>query len=197
MDERLLNAEAIVFDVGNVLLGFDTDIVVQLLPESIRHPLEEAMFGPQHLWVPFDLGMESNDVIAQRIADAAGLPKEKEHVLHLLHHFPDTMTPLPLSGMLDDLRRLGKRLYALTNYPEPSFTITTRHFPFLLTKLNGAVVSAREKMAKPDPAFFRLIRDRYQLCPEKTLFIDDLSANVNAAAQEGFRTWHYDGEDKL
>ena len=197
MDERLLRADAIVFDVGNVLLGFDISKVTLLIPPEIRFPLTDAMFGDRNMWSAFDVGLESNESIAARIAAAAGLPEDKDTVLRVLSRFPEIMSPLPLSDLLDDLRARGKRLYALTNYPEPSFTYTVERFPFLKDKLNGAVVSAREKLVKPDPAIFRLLIDRYQIQPEKSLFIDDLAANVAAAEQVGFRGWHYAGNDTL
>ncbi len=197
MDARLTQAEAIVFDVGNVLLSFDPAAVCGLLPENLRESLPEWLFGAPFMWAPFDQGLESNEALAQKVEDASGLPGAKDAVLYLLRHFPETMHPLPLYGCLDALSAMGKRLYALTNYCEPSFTITCERFPLLKDRLLGAVVSHREKLVKPDPAFFRLLRDRYHLIPEKTLFIDDVRANVDAAAREGFRIWHYAGEDRL
>lgn len=193
MDQRLLDADTIVFDIGNVLLGFNAEKIAPLLPEADREPLLEAMFGPPQLWGQFDLGADSNETIARRIADAAHLPGREKEVLDLLHHFPEVMDPLPLYGLLPELRKMGKRLYALSNYPEPSFSLTALRFPFLTECLDGAVVSSREKKVKPDPEFFRLLCGRYSLVPEKCLFIDDLKANVDAAAREGFRTWHYTG----
>lgn len=195
MDERLLKAEAIVFDVGNVLLSFDRDRMMALLPEDKRAPMMKAMFGTPCLWPLFDLGAETNEEIARKIGAAAGIPQAKEMALYLVEHFPETMAPLPLAGQLDALRAMGKRLYALTNYPEPSFTITCRRFPFLTEKLDGAVVSAREKLVKPDPAIFRLIAQRYALDPEKSLFIDDIVENTLGAREVGFHTWHYTEKD--
>lgn len=197
MDERLQNAEVIVFDVGNVLLRFDPEIVVRLLPDETRRPLTEAMFGPKHLWSAFDLGKESNEEIARRIAREAGLDGAWDQVMHVLLHFPEVLHPLPLARCLDELKAQGKRLFALTNYPEPSFSETCRLFPFLTEKLEGAVVSAREKLVKPDPAIFQLLTERYRLSPRDTLFIDDARANVEAAASLGFQIWHYAGDDRL
>lgn len=197
MDQRLLDADSIVFDIGNVLLRFDEKIVIHLLPDATRERLEKAMFGPGHLWSQFDLAAESNEAVAHRIACAAGLPGEEAAVLHVLYHFHEVLSPMPLADQLDALIARGKRLYALTNYPEPSFSLTCERFPFLTEKLRGVVVSAREKIVKPDPAIFRLIRDRYGLIPERTLFIDDALPNVEAARREGFRVWHYAGEDVL
>lgn len=197
MDERLLQAEAIVFDIGNVLLEFDLKKVALLVPEAMRAAMIEAMFGPRHLWSPFDLGIESNLLIAQRIAQGAGFLGCEDVVLHALHHFHETMNPLPLAGMLGALRQQGKKLYGLTNYPEPSYTFTAQQFPFLENALDGVVVSAREKLVKPDPAIFHLIRERYSLIPERTLFIDDTLENVESARREGFQVWHYHGDDRL
>ena len=197
MDERLLKAENIVFDVGNVLLSFQGEKVGRLLKKEIRDKLVPVMFGERHLWGEFDKGRESNEDIARRIAREGGEPGAVEDVLHTLYHFPEIMTPLPLYHMLDELRGLGKRLYALTNYPEPSFTFTCERFPSLVDKMDGAVVSAREKVVKPDPAIFRLLMERYRLIPERSLFIDDTPANVEAAAQLGFQTWLYAEEDRI
>lgn len=197
MDQRLKKAEIIVFDVGNVLLSFDPDLVCSLLPAQHREKLPELLFGPLQMWAPFDAGLESNEELARRVEERSGLTGAADSVLYLLHHFPETMRPLPLYGMLGELKSQGKRLYALTNYCEPSFTITCRRFPFLADKLDGAAVSHREKKVKPDPAFFRVLMDRYQIDPAKALFIDDVQANVDAAAALGFAVWRYAGDDRL
>lgn len=196
MDERLLQAEAVVFDVGNVLLHFDPEKACSLLAEDIRAPLQDAMFGPGYPWGAFDMGRESNETIAKRIAANAGLPHHWEAVIYILHHFHETMHALPMAGLIPSLKAMGKRLYALTNYPEPSFTLTCNAFPFF-ARLDGCIVSAREKLGKPDDEIFQLLIQRYQLNPEKSLFIDDLESNILAARQAGFNTWHYAGEDRI
>ena len=196
MDERLLRAECVVFDVGNVLLSFEPEKVAGLLPEEHRAALNEAMFGPDWRWGAFDLGAETNEEIAQSMADKVGVPGGQEEVLYALYHFPETMRPLPLYGLIPELKKMGKKIYALTNYCEPSFTFTRERFKNL-QMLDGQVVSNREKVVKPDPAIFGLLIERFGIEPEKTLFIDDSLANVQSAAAIGFQTWHYNGEDTL
>ena len=197
MDNRLVTADAIVFDVGNVLLSFDPISVIALLPQQHRAPMMEALFGPLHLWSGFDLGKDSNEAVAQRIAQAAGLPEGRDLALYLLENFPRVMERLPLYGMLRELRTMGKRLYALTNYPEPSFTYTCEVHPELTRQMDGMVVSSREKLTKPDPAIFRLLIGRFHLDPARTLFIDDTAVNTASAAALGFSVWHYAGEDRI
>ncbi len=195
MDERLLKADAVVFDVGMVLLTFEPDRVASLLPAEHRQALKEAMFGPIHRWSEFDLGRKPNEQIAGEIAAAAGVPGGAEMVLEALYRFPETMEPLPLYRCIAPLKALGKKLYALTNYAEPSFTFTKEAFP-ALQELDGEVVSSREKLCKPEQALYRRLIDRYGIDPGRSLYIDDLEANARAGAELGFRVWHYSGPDR-
>ena len=190
MDDRLLNAETIVFDVGNVLLSFEPERVASLLPEKHRSALKEAMFGPVYRWSEFDLGRKPNEQIAGEIAAAAGVSGGAELVLEALRRFPETMEPLPLYACIEPLKKLGKRLYALTNYAEPSFSLTKERFP-ALQALDGETVSSREKLCKPDKEFYRRLMERYGIDPGRSLYIDDAEANIQAGAELGFRVWHY------
>ena len=196
MDERLLHAETIVFDVGNVLLSFDPRKVAQLIPEEHREKMFEAMFGPDYRWGAFDLGAQSNAEIAESIAKAAGVEGGQAMVLNAYDHFPETMVPLPLYGLIEPLKAMGKKLYALTNFGEPAFTASLEAFP-KLSLMDGHIVSAREKLVKPDPKIFRTLVSRFSLVPENVLYIDDALPNAEAAAKEGFRVWHYVGADRL
>ncbi len=196
MEERLLRASAVVFDVGQVLLTFEPEEVARLLPEKHRDALKEAMFGRIHRWSEFDLGRKPNEVIAAEIAAAAGVTGGAGMVLEALHRFPETMKPLPLYDCIGPLKALGKRLYALTNYAEPSFTLTKEAFP-LLKALDGEVVSAREKVCKPEEGIYRILLERYGLDPAGSLYIDDREENVRAGERAGFRVWHYAGRDVL
>ena len=196
LDGRLLGAEAIVFDVGKVLLTFEPEEVAALLPERHRDALKEALFGPVHRWSEFDLGRKPNEQIAAEAAAAAGVPGGERMVLEALYRFPETMRPLPLYRCIAPLKKLGKRLYALTNYAEPSFTLTKEAFP-ALKELDGEVVSSREKTCKPDGEIYRILLARFSLDPARCLYVDDREDNIRAGAGFGFRTWHYAGEDVL
>ena len=190
MDERLLRAGTVVFDVGRVLLTFEPERVASLLPAEHRAALKEAMFGPVHRWSEFDLGVKPNEQIAEEIAAAAGVPGGESMVLEALYRFPETMEPLPLYRCIDGLKCVGKKLYALTNYAEPSFSLTREAFP-AMQALDGEVVPSREKLCKPDKELYRRLIKRYGIDPAESLFIDDREENVRAGAELGFRVWHY------
>jgi len=55
---------------------------------------------------------------------------------------------------------------------------------------DGWVPSFEVHAYKPDAEIFRIARERFELVPERTLFLDDSEANCRAAAALGFRTAH-------
>lgn len=197
MDARLTGVDSVVFDIGGVLLDFNPELIFsRLIPGENGRKLRKALFGPERRWSRFDLGAEPNADIAREAADAAGLPDYAGDIERVLRDFPDQMTRLPMSYAFDELRAAGKKIYLLTNYPEPSFTLSLARFPFL-KNADGFVASAREKVMKPDPAIFALLLDRYSLDADRSLFLDDSAENVAAAARLGFKTWHYHESDGL
>jgi HAD superfamily hydrolase (TIGR01509 family) len=48
-------------------------------------------------------------------------------------------------------------------------------------------------MMKPEPEVFRHLRGRFDLRPEKSVFVDDLAANIESAKQVGLHiVWFKD-----
>ncbi len=60
--------------------------------------------------------------------------------------------------------------------------------------MDGAVVSAEERMMKPDPAVYQLLCDRYGLEPAECLFVDDNADNCEGARVAGMRAVRYTGD---
>jgi len=61
----------------------------------------------------------------------------------------------------------------------------------MLRRFDGHVLSYVEGMLKPDRAIFELTRDRFGLDPSATVYIDDLAQNCASAATVGFRVIHH------
>ena len=190
MDERLINAKAVVFDIGNVLLTFIPTVVCERIPQERRDALYQAMFGPDGHWPEFDVALESNEAICKKIAAQAGNEAWWQDVMDAYLQFHLSMRPLPLSNEITALKAMGKKVYALTNYGEPAFSNAYERFGFL-RRMDGLVVSGREKVVKPDAEIYRRLIERYALIPDETLFIDDSEKNTAAAEALGFRVWHY------
>lgn len=93
-------------------------------------------------------------------------------------------------ALLAELKARGLRLYALTNWSHETFPVARRLFPFL-DQFEGIVVSGEEKLIKPDPAIYQRLLQRYDIEPNRALYIDDAPRNVVAAEALGMHAWHF------
>ncbi|MDR0510721.1 MAG: HAD family phosphatase [Rikenellaceae bacterium] len=103
-----------------------------------------------------------------------------------------------IEGSVEILRSLkGRyRLYGLTNWSAETFPVARAKFGFL-GLFDGIAVSGEEGMIKPDPEFFRLLCSRYNVAPEKSIFIDDNARNVEAANALGFNAIRFTSPEAL
>ena len=103
-----------------------------------------------------------------------------------------------LGGPIEDMVSLFRELraesvqpiYALTNWSAETFPVALERYGFL-HDFDGIVVSGVEKMRKPDPKFYQLALDRYDLQAENVVFIDDNLRNIEAARAMGITGIHH------
>lgn len=179
--------DAVVFDVGNVLVRFvPEDILRRVLPgeEKLWPDMLRKVFRSPY-WVMLDRG-----VLTDEEAAAAMTGQEKhlaEPIRRLLADWRD-LPDVVEEGVatLRQCKAHGKRTYVLSNYNAPAFDFLRGKYDFFRL-FDGEVVSGREKLVKPDAAIYRLLNQRYALTPQRTLFIDDTPANVEAAICQGWQ----------
>lgn len=87
-------------------------------------------------------------------------------------------------------------LYALTNWSAETFPKAIELFDFL-KHFEGIVVSGEEKTRKPFPKIYEIILDRYQIIPEKCVFIDDNLDNIKGAEKFGIHGIHFTSPTQL
>jgi 2-haloacid dehalogenase len=88
--------------------------------------------------------------------------------------------------IVDELHAHGVPQYGLTNMPHEVWPAIRDAWP-VLAGLEGVVVSGTERLAKPDPAIFALVVERFGIDPARTVFVDDVARNAAAAETCGFR----------
>lgn len=86
--------------------------------------------------------------------------------------------------VLTELAGAGVRCLALSNMEPDKYELRRARFGFFGV-LAGCVISGLEGVAKPEPEIFAILLARYGLAAAATVFIDDLAANVDAAAELG------------
>lgn len=94
------------------------------------------------------------------------------------------------------LKHRGIRTAILSNMGDTVLANIEREFDWL-PRFDTLVWSFQHKVAKPDPAIYRLTLNRLGTSPEETLFIDDKLANIDAARALGMATVHFTDVENL
>ena len=189
MDEPDVRVEAVVFDIGGVLLDWDPrHLYEQLIPDEQELDRFLGEICTLEWNGIFDAGTSFDDGCR---ALAEQHPQHEE----LIHAWKrqDDMIRGELAGtraVVDRLHAAGVPLYLLTNMPGDVFEARRARFD-VFSRFDGAVVSGVEGLLKPDPRIFELVLERFALDPTTTLFVDDALRNVEAAAAVGFVTHHF------
>jgi 2-haloacid dehalogenase len=179
--------EAVVFDLGGVLLDWDPRHLYRKLfadQDEMERFLDEVCSPAWH--APHDRGVPA----APSCAELASRHPDLAEPIWAWSSRSEEMIGGVDAGSVEILRAVkesGLPCYALTNMEAETYPVRRDRYPFLRW-FDGTVVSGREGMAKPDPAIFRLLLDRYGLMAETTLMIDDRGENLDAADRLGMQT---------
>jgi 2-haloacid dehalogenase/putative hydrolase of the HAD superfamily len=90
----------------------------------------------------------------------------------------------------------GVPQFGLTNMSIEAWPAVQAMSP-VFALFQDVVVSARERLIKPDPAIYRLAAARAGHAPGQILFVDDNAANIAAARDLGFHVLHFTDPDAL
>ena len=188
-----MTIETVVFDFGQVLVGWDPRRVWadSLTPEQAEALLEEVDFAVVNRQL--DAGASWADL---RPEVEARLGERVQHLDTYLQEYHRSLTgPIPgMSDLVEDVRSAGVRPVGLTNWAAETFHHAPASAPIIGT-IEDVLVSGREGLAKPDPAIFALTADRFGLDPEHTAFLDDSPANVAAARDAQWHAHVFTGAD--
>jgi 2-haloacid dehalogenase len=186
----------IVFDLGGVLIDWNPKYLYRQL---IDDKDEIDTFLTDVCSPEWNIKQDAGRALAEATAERVALFPDKRSLIEAFYDRWEEMLGGEISDTVEILRELkasGEKLYALTNWSGETFPIALRRFDFLHW-FEGTVVSGVEKLAKPDPAIFNLLLNRYELQAEDCLFIDDSKTNIEAATKIGFNTHHFTSADEL
>ena len=175
----------IVIDAGNVLVDLDPDAVLQELSRrcgrEIRLPLPGDL---ENLFFQVYVGKRSWEAVLPAINSALGLSLRIEE----WHALWCRVIKAEVPGMRLVLSELKKDflLVALSNTEKVHWDFALHTFP-IFALLDGWVVSYAEGVAKPDPALYRAVVERYCNGRLPFLYVDDMPENVEAARSLGWQ----------
>ncbi len=182
--------KAVVFDVGEVLFHWDMRALFsQLIEEDAR--LER--FLGEVLTFEFHCRSDAGEEIEHLVAELIARHPEFADAIHAYaHRFNETITG-PVAGSQALVERLAARgvpLFALTNFGR-HFWAGFRPTEAVFDHFSDILVSGEEKVAKPDPAIYRLAERRFGYQPQELIFADDREENIAAARACGWHVHHF------
>ena len=183
--------DTVVFDIGNVLIQWDPCLLYRSI---FQNEADADRFLSEVLPPEWNLEQDRGRSFAEGIAEAlARRPDYREEILAWDTRWHE-MVPGEVPGsvaILTALKEAGVPLYAITNFSSEKFAECEQRFPFLVDSFIDVVVSAHERLVKPDPRIYQVLFSRNDLAPERTVFIDDSPANVAAARSVGMHAIHF------
>ena len=189
--------KAIIFDLGGVLIDWnpknlykkifkDESEIENFLNTICTNDWNEEQDGGRTL-------EEGTEYLVKKF------PEHSEHIRAYYERWEEMLNG-PIDGTVEILKQLKQsgnyKIYALTNWSAETFPIAQQKYDFL-NWFDGVVVSGTERMRKPNPAFFQILLDRYNLTAEEVLFIDDNFRNVKSALNMGVDSIHFISPEEL
>jgi 2-haloacid dehalogenase len=180
----------VVFDIGNVLLRWDPRFLYERIFDD-RSKMESFLSEictPE--WnLELDRGGRFDEAVATLSAKHPNFEAEirafDERWLEMIPHaITDNV------AVLAGLKAAGRPVYAITNFSAEKFLVARENFPFL-DDFDGVVVSAQERLLKPDAAIYQVLFLRYGLRAHDCVFIDDSAANIETALTLGMQAIHF------
>jgi 2-haloacid dehalogenase len=192
-------ADAVVFDLGGVLIRWDPvqAVSVAVGPERAAAFVADPAFdfGAWNRLNDAGRGLDE----AEQVALAAH-PHFAEEIVAYRAHFGASLLG-EIAGSVEILRELAAAdvpLFALTNWSADLFPVALERFDFL-DLFEDIIVSGEEGVAKPDPEIFEVLEERvsHRAGLDDCIFIDDSAVNVQAASETGLDAVHFTGPEHL
>ena len=188
---------AVVFDVGNVLYGWDPDsfLVRQIADDEARlRFIEDTDLYGWH--ETLDGGRPYAEAAAEL---SEKFPEYARLIAAWSDRFGETITgPVPgTHELVAELDAAGVPLFAITNFSADFWPPFFEREKAFFSRFRDIVVSGEVKLLKPDAAIYYLALDRFRLRPGEALFVDDRQINVTGAELVGMKAHLFTGAADL
>lgn len=185
----------VIFDIGGVLVGLGRYRFLEkkgFTGELAKRVMNATMLSED--WVQLDLNNLPEDEILQRFI--RNDPEIEKEIRHMYSDVLGIVEPKAASlPWLRHVKESGCRILYLSNY-SPKIMRECPDALYFLPEMDGGLFSCDVHLAKPDPAFYQALLKKYDLEPERCVFIDDLMSNLEPAKEMGIHTIRFRSQEQ-
>lgn len=179
----------LVFDLGNVLIEWNSEkILTSFEPEKKRRQLLRQVIFESGVWHQTDKGelslKEACDEVLAQLDDSY-----HPAVQNIFYNWYEVVEVY--SGLQEQIRlwaEQGYRIYILSTTCEIFYRIEKAGLLPIFPLLSGYILSSEVGVVKPEPEIYQKLLKKYRIEPTESVFIDDIQANLDTAAELGFET---------
>jgi 2-haloacid dehalogenase len=186
----MMQPEAVIFDIGNVLTHWQPEAFYD---REIGAARRQALFAEVDLHAMNEL-VDAGALFRETIYDWADRhPAWAAEVRMWYDRWIELASPR-IEGsiaLLRALRARGVPVFALTNFGSYSYDEARDKLDFL-SEFDREYVSGRMGVTKPDPRIYQMVEADCGIAPDRLLFTDDKADNITAAARRGWRTHQFE-----
>jgi len=190
--------DTIIFDLGGVLYDIDVNITAQEFKKMGVKDMQalHLAFSEGHIYEGMDSGACNPAEFRTNVREVTGLDLTDQQIDHawnsLLVGFPEHRVKL-LLGLKKHYSILLLSNTNAIHYDYYSHKFLLDYGFGFNSLFDKAYLSYKLGMRKPGQAIYKHVIEDSELVPEKSVFIDDLSENTEAAKSAGLRAIHLNG----
>jgi putative hydrolase of the HAD superfamily len=194
----LLKIDAVIFDLGGVILNLDFARTIAAFQQAIPDLDLESFLGKegQHkMYSEFEVGKKTTEEFVHDFNHYYQADLSLDEFARCWNAMILDM-PTHRILLLKKLRSSGKKIYLLSNINAIHEDAVNRRFleagerGHFRDLFDHKYYSHHIKMRKPNPEIFQHVIHEQKLRPERTLFIDDTKMHVDSAHRLGLKTHH-------
>ena len=185
-----MRVEAVVFDIGNVLIRWQPEAFYDRVIGAARRQALFAEVDLHRMNLDIDAGAAFRGTI---YAWADRYPHWATEITWWHDRWIELASPR-IEGsiaLLRALRARGVPCFALTNFGAESFDAAGSKLDFL-GDFDRLYVSGKMGVIKPDPRIYQMVEQDCGLSGDRLIFADDKPENIAAAADRGWRTHQFE-----
>lgn len=178
--------EAVVFDVGNVLIEWQPERAYDALIGEARRKAMFAELDLHDMNNDVDLGAPLKDRVN---AFAEENPKWRDEIRMWHDNWFDLASPAIDHSwrLLRALRKRGVPVFALSNFGDDIWDRASEHYE-ILKEFDRYFISGKLGHVKPFNRIYEIVEEDSAIEPDRLLFADDREDNIAMARARGWKT---------